>query len=115
MAEVFTPDNLIGGDYPVVTESVTVISGQNLKRGSVLGKISASGKVNLSLAAADDGSQNVYAVLAEDVDATGGDKVATAYLSGEFVASEITFGTGHTAASTRAALRDINIYLRPSA
>lgn len=110
--ETYTPDNLLAGDFPVVTEEVTVITGQNLTRGTVLGKITVSGKVNLSLAAADDGSEAVYAVLAEDVDATSADQVGTAYLTGEFLTSELTFGTGHTAASARAALRAHNIYLR---
>lgn len=112
MTEIFTADNLIGGDYPVVTESVTVLTGQNLVRGTVLGKITASGKVIASLSAAVDGSETPYAILAEDVDASAGDVVGTAYLSGEFNESELTIGTGHTADSIRAGLRDLGIYLK---
>jgi len=47
MAEVIeqgthTPDNLIGGDKKLVTEDVLVASGQNLARGSVLGRVKVS-------------------------------------------------------------------------
>lgn len=112
MAETFTPDNLIAGDYPAVTESVTVASGQTLSRGAVLGKVTATGKVVLSMSAAADGSQTPYAILAEDVDASAADQVATAYLSGEFNEGELTFGADHTADTTRAALRDLGVYLK---
>lgn len=105
------PDGLHAGDFPIRTEKVTVIAGQNLTRGALLGKISASGKVNLSLSAAGDGSQTPYAILAEDVDATSADKEATAYISGDFNQDAITYGTAHTAASVKAGLRSLNIYL----
>lgn len=112
MTETYTADNLIAGDHPLVTESVTVLDGQTLTRGAVLGKITASGKVVLSLAAAVDGSEVPYAILAEDVTADGADEEATAYLSGEFNEGELTIGTGHTADSIRAGLRDLSIYLK---
>ena len=107
----YTPDSLHAGDFPIRTEKVTVITGENLVRGALLGKITASGKVNLSLLAAADGSQTPYAILAEDVDATAEDKEAVAYIAGDFNADAITFGTGHTAANTKDGLRDKNIYL----
>ncbi|WP_407444543.1 head decoration protein [Fibrobacter sp.] len=37
-------DNLIGGEFPVVTERVTIGSGAALKRGTILGVVTASGK-----------------------------------------------------------------------
>lgn len=107
----YTPDSLHAGDFPIRTEKVTVITGQNLVRGALLGKITASGKVNLSLSAAVDGSQTPYAVLAEDIDATAEDKEAVAYISGDFNADAITYGAAHTAASVKDGLRDKNIYL----
>jgi hypothetical protein len=108
----FQHDNLIGGDVvPAVTESITVLSG-NLSRGALLGKITASGKYVLSLSAAADGSQVPTAILAEDTDATGGEKRTVAYLSGEFNTAAVTFGTGHTAGSVSGALRGLSIYLK---
>lgn len=71
-----------------------------------------SGKYKLSLAAATDGSQVPTAILAEAAAAASADVVAPAYLSGEFNAAAITFGTGHTAASVKDALRARNLYLQ---
>lgn len=62
-------------------------------------------KHKLSLAAATDGSQVPDMILAQDCDATGGDKEALAYETAQVVGSGLTFGTGHTVASTREGLR----------
>jgi hypothetical protein len=110
-AGAYTHDNLIAGDgVPVVTESIVLDTG-NLTRGALLGRL-ANGKYVLSLAAADDGSQTPVAILAEDADATSADKTTVAYLAGEFNTAAMTFGTGHTAASTKAALRGLGIFLK---
>lgn len=109
--ETHTPDRLHAGDFPIRTLDVTIASGQNLARGALLGRITASGKYVLSLAAAADGSQNPVAILAEDVDASAGDKKGIVYVSGDFNEDAIIYGTGHTADSVRAGLRDLNIYL----
>lgn len=109
----FNPDNLLAGySVPAITESVVIASGAGaLARGTLLGKVTASGKYVVSTSAASDGSQNPVAVLAEDIDATDADVTTVGYLSGEFNTAAMTFGTGHTAASVKAALRDLNIYL----
>lgn len=52
---------------------VTVISGQVLEAGAVLGKITASGKYTAVDADATDGSEAAAGVLYDDVDASGGD------------------------------------------
>ncbi|SMF48021.1 Bacteriophage lambda head decoration protein D [Azospirillum oryzae] len=111
-SDVFTPDQLIAGRFPLVTDTVTLVSGQNLARGAVLGKITASGKYTLSLSASSDGSQVPSAILADAVDASGGDKLAGVYLAGEFNTNALTIGTGHTAASIKDTLRDAGIYLK---
>lgn len=111
-AGTLVQDNLIGGSVVnAVTESVILDAG-NLTRGALLGKITATGKVILSLSAAVDGSQTPYAVLAEDADATSADVTTIAYLTGEFNSTAMTFGTGHTAASVAAGLRDVGIFLK---
>ncbi len=55
-------------------DEVVVASGQNLATGTVVGAVTASGKVVQLAPAASDGSQNAAGVLAFAVDATGGDK-----------------------------------------
>lgn len=104
------PDALIAGNaHLLVHESITLLSGQVCVRGTVLGKITASGKYVKSLSAAADGSQTPFAILAEDCDATGGDKVTVAYFRGDFRADKLTLGTAHTLASIKQGLRDKNI------
>lgn len=110
-SESYTPDRLHAGDFPIRTLDVTIASGQNLTRGALLGKITASGKYVLSLAGAADGSQTPVAILAEDLDASAADAQGIVYVSGDFNENAITYGTGHTADSVRAGLRDLNIYL----
>lgn len=108
----YTQDKLIAGNaHLLVSRSITVISGQNLVRGAVLGKITASGKYNLSLSAAADGSQTPDLILAEDCDASGGDKTALAYSRGDFNANALTLGSAHTAASITEGLRAKGITL----
>jgi len=105
-----TPDRLIAHEGTVVARKVTLISGQNLVRGAVLGKITASSKYNLSLSAAGDGSQTPDLILAEDCNASGGDKEAIAYEAGVFNVNALTIGTAHTAASIQEGLRAKGIH-----
>lgn len=109
----FTPDRLLAGDSPQVPRKITVLSGQVLARGAVLGKITASGKYILSLSAAVDGSQTPDLILADAVDATGGDKQAVAWATGEFNEFALVIGTAHTADSIREGLRIKGIHLIP--
>lgn len=89
----------------------TLASGQNLKRGALVGRITTGGKYVLSLAAASDGSQAPAGVLVHDTDATAGDVEALVYQRGDFNQAAMTFGTGHTPASVRDALRDAGIFI----
>ncbi|MQV37540.1 head decoration protein [Sinorhizobium meliloti] len=100
----FAPNDLLVSDVPVITRNITIVSGQNLKRGAVLGNITASDKYTLSASAAADGSEEPALVLAFDVDASAGDVVA-AYASGAFDSTKLTLGAGHTAATVEAAFR----------
>jgi hypothetical protein len=105
-----TPDGLVAGNADLlVHERITLISGQNCLRGTVLGKITASGKYNKSLSAAVDGSQTPVAVLAEDCDASAGDKVTVAYFRGDFRGDKLILGSAHTLDSIKAGLRTANI------
>lgn len=92
-------------------EPVTLISGQNLVRGAVLGKITASGKYTLSLSGASDGSQVPAGILVDDANASAGDKTVLIYTRGNFIASGLTIGASHTAASVNAVLKDMGIFI----
>jgi len=54
---------------------ITVVSGQNLAAGSVVGKITASGKYKDYDNAAVDGSETAAGVLYDAVDASAADKI----------------------------------------
>lgn len=105
------PDNLIAGDFQVVTGVGTVASGQGvLKRGTVLGKVTASGNLVKVDSSKSTGEQTVYAVLAEDVDATSAAAAAPLYLTGAFNSRALVFGGADTAATHAAGARDLSIF-----
>ncbi len=108
-----TYDKLIGGsEIPILNKVVTVASGAgSLARGTVLGKITASGKYTKVNSAASDGSQVPDVILAEDVDATGADKDAIVYRTGLFNRGALVFGGTDTADTHEEALRDKGIFL----
>lgn len=108
----YTPDTLIAGHFPIVTDMVVIAKGQQLKRGAVLGKITTGGQYKLSVSAADDGSQTPSVVLAEAIDTTDSAAPAPVMLAGEVLGDALQFGTGHTADSVKAALRPVSIYVR---
>lgn len=106
------PDALLAGNtHLLVGRKVTIVSGQVLTRGAVLGKITTGGKYNLSLSAASNGSQVPDLVLAEACDASAGDKEAMAYSRGDFNTIGLTLGAGHTVASITDGLRAKGIVL----
>lgn len=111
----YTPAQLIAGNaHLLVARPITVLSGQNLKSGAVIGKVTVGGKYVLSLSAAEDGSEEPDLILAEDCDASAADKKALAYSRGDFIASALTLGAGHTIASITEGLRTKGIALLPS-
>lgn len=73
-----------------------------------------SGKYKLAAAAATDGSAVPAVILAEDTDASGGDKVTVAYFGAVVDENALTYGAGHTAATCREPLRDVGIQLQSS-
>jgi hypothetical protein len=110
VAEIFSPDNLIAGDFPVVTDSATILHGQVLARGTVLGKISASSKCVIVNSTNVDGSQTPFAVLLEAADATADDVPAPIALCGEFNEDSLIFGGSDTKVTHKAAMRALCMY-----
>ncbi len=109
----FDPTSLFAGEPPVRHRQITLLSGSNgagtpLKRGALLGRITASDKYKPSVATANDGSQTPIAVLASDTDSSGGDVNCPAYFEGEFAFEMMTVDASWTAATLQAALRVAN-------
>ena len=111
-------DNLFAGDFPVVTENGTIVSGEGkLTRGTILGVVTASGKY----AAADatdtgesaTGKATPKAILLQDVDATSSDvaDVLVAF-TGEFNSEKLIAKTGSTVAGFKEGLRAVSIFVK---
>lgn len=106
----FAPDELVicAGTARVRT----IASGSGVvARGTVLGKITASGKLTTSLTAASDGSQTPYVIAAETVDATSADADAVVYFSGSFNTNKLIYGTGHSLSTVFDPFRQLDIEL----
>jgi hypothetical protein len=109
MPIVFNYDNLIAGDYPVVTEAITVAQNQTIKRGDVLiisgGQASRAGAV---LIATDD-----VVIASEDVTTGAGvTQASVGYRTGLFNEFAMRFGGASTAAQNKPFLLDKNIYIK---
>lgn len=79
----------LNGNY--TRETITLKSGTDYALGSVLGKITASGKYRLSPAAqfvGDEGAETAIAVLIEVVDATAADKTGLVVARGPAIVSK---------------------------
>jgi hypothetical protein len=112
-AQAFVPDQLLAGNLQFVTDSVTITGGPFV-RGSVLGKITASGKYTLALSASSDGSQTPAAILADYADGSAADVISGVYLMAEVNGNALTLGTGITLAAAKAALRPNGIFVKTS-
>jgi len=109
-----TADNLIAGiTHPLDTKSIIVASGQGvLKRGTVIGIITASKKAKKADSTSADGSQSANCILTDDIDTTSGDVTTSAYSSGLFNRDALVFGGADTAANHEATLRLNGIFLK---
>lgn len=106
-----TPDNLFADSQmmPVVADELTIAEGENLTRGAL---ITAAGKACKTTTSGEATTvDEVYAVLAEDVDATDGEKAAAVYLTGEFNANALTVGSGDVA-DYKASARKVGIFIK---
>lgn len=95
--ETFTPDNLFSAVQlmPIVPGTITIASGQGkLARGAL---VTASGALCGKTADSGATADEVYAVLADDVDATSAAVVAACYFTGEFNAGALSFKTDNSA------------------
>jgi hypothetical protein len=111
MSETYTPQNLIAGDFPMIRDEITLVSGQNIVVGTVLGLITASGKVEINSNTASGGANIPYAVALAAADATLGDVTHVPIaLTGEFNKAKLVFGANTVFADMKAALRSLSIF-----
>lgn len=109
--QTYAPDGLFAHNASsILAKGITLATGQNLARGTVLGQITSSGLFTAATSAASDGSQNPTAVLAEDTNATAANVNTIAYFEGTFAEQKLILGAGLTIATVRPALRSVGIY-----
>lgn len=111
---VFNPDQLISGPLQVVTDTGIIAKAGILKRGTILGKVKASGEYVLSKKSAEDGSEIPCAILVDDVNTTEDSVSGGVYLMGEFNQNRIIFDATWTLAELKDALRPFSVFLRDS-
>jgi hypothetical protein len=111
MSETYTYDNLLlGDDY--ITDSETMASGQNLKSGAALAKLTSGGNLTQLVCGTSDGSETPFGILAADCDASLGAKVCPIYIFGEFNQDAVGFSGSDTYTTFKAGFRDVGIYLK---
>lgn len=87
----------------VAFDSGTLSSGQNLERGTVIGRVSASGELVESQQDATNGSQVPVGVLNHDADASGGAINVVFAKGGDLDKTQVKFHTSWSATEQLAA------------
>jgi hypothetical protein len=70
--DTFTPDRLIAGDMQLVPRTITVLSGQSLLRGTLLGKTSVSATVGAAVADAGNTGNGTVGTVTAGAEAKNG-------------------------------------------
>lgn len=111
--EEFNPNPIVLSDWRADDNGI-LVAGAIYIAGMVLGKVTSAGadkgKYKHSLSASTDGSEEPYAILLDDVDATDSDLNGPILLGGKVDKNLLILGTGHTLDSIEVGLRDKNIY-----
>ena len=106
----YTPDDLLGGDFPRVRKSVIIEKGQKLKRGTILVEKKFDRLIMVKHESILKGTLTPMYVLAEDVDSTEGHETSTAYMTGEFSKDHLFVGHNVDLPDIENNLRIFNIY-----
>ncbi|MEI6286224.1 MAG: head decoration protein [Bacillota bacterium] len=109
----YQPDNLVaGGNLDVETTAETLAKGENLKRGALVGMLDADGTLKAIKKGVTDGTQNLYGIMTEDVDATANAAPAVVYVFGNFNTNSMIVPAGDTVAAYRVQGRKIGLIFR---
>lgn len=113
MSESFEYDNLFGGSQKKPVQSPAVVAiGQAWSRGTLVGKLTSTGKWQLVDFDAVS-NFNDFGIAAEAVDSREGETKTTVFVEGEFNENVVEFGNyGDDADDWRNKLADHGIYLR---
>jgi Bacteriophage lambda head decoration protein D len=102
---IHSAEFLLSSEESQSLDKATLISGQNLVTGTVLGKITISGKYTLHNNAASDGSEVAAAILYDTADASAADMpVVIVSRLAEVADAKLIFKSGISAPNRAAAL-----------
>ncbi|MFW6312258.1 MAG: head decoration protein [Spirochaetota bacterium] len=88
----------------------TILSGESVSEGDVLGAVTATGKLRVCDSTETDGSEVAIAVATKDIDAAGGDVTdQDVLIAGEVNGDLLTFGGTDDLADHFDELRDVGI------
>lgn len=100
--EEYTPDSFIVGGL-IAFKEATLTTGQNLTKGTVVGRVAATGNLVISVQSATDGSQNPIGALNHDCDATAAAQSCMVVTGGDLNKSQVTFDASWSAVQQQAA------------
>lgn len=100
----YTPKMTLAGDFPVVTDSDTMKTGESVAEFEILCR-TADGITK----ATKDTAADVYGIAAADSDENGN---VVVYLTGEFFADSLIYPTGTAAEDFKSAFRKLNIFIK---
>lgn len=107
LTESYTPE-VVWLDDDVISKPDTIALAGVVPALTVLGRVTASGKLIKSVAGATDGSQKPVAILVASVDTTAADVVAPVYVGGTFNVDALLFDASFaTPAAKLAAFGDL--------
>lgn len=106
----YQAQNFVGSHPPVMQLSTFASTGaeKDLVAGTVLGKVTAAGKLVPLAPGASDGSESAVGILVEDsVIPAAGDAVANIYVHGDFRKDGLVWPDGITAEQKTAAVNQL--------
>ncbi|CNI59449.1 antitermination protein [Yersinia pekkanenii] len=114
-SSLFAPDQLVSGTLQLVTDTGVIAQAAAIHiRGTVMGKITASGEYVKSVKDAEDGSEVPVAILVDNVDTTVTAQRGGIYLMGQFNQNSVIHDDSWTLAELKTALRSYSIFLEDS-
>ncbi len=107
----FEFDNLFAGSAENVRTTLTLQKGQSVKLGQTLGRLGTGELVILDKARTDLG-KTIYAIAAEDCDATEQDTRMVVHETGEFNIRALIFAPKNTVEDHERDARALNIFFK---
>lgn len=108
----WAPRHLLSGDIPVFSEPETYVAGAAVVALTVVGRVTASGKLKKAVKTANDGSQKPVGIAVADVDASAADAVGPTYKMGCFNPNALVIDPSFTVEDVRIAFDGTPLRIR---